>query len=139
MAYQTKQSLYAIGDLSNHSSNPYAYVPTTRDGQIIGKWLNQITALSSSSSNHSVAVIGSDYWPLPWYLRHLKSVGYWTEISSATNDYPIIFSMPDSVNKCDSLLLNSHVKLPRSLRSNFPIILYIRNDYWEHWISAQSE
>ena len=139
LAYQTKQSLYAISNLSNHSSNPYAYVPTTRDGQNIGKWLNQITALSSSSSNHSVAVIGSDYWPLPWYLRNLESVGYWTEISPTTKDYPIIFSMPGSVNKCDSLLLSSHVKLPRSLRSKLPIILYLRNDYWERWMSTQSE
>lgn len=135
--YQTKQSLHAVSQLSNHSSNPYAYVPTTRDGQNISNWLEQITATSNSSSNHLVAVIGSDYWPLPWYLRNLNSVSYWTEITATTENYPIIFSMPSSINKCDSLLLNTHIKLPRSLRSNVPIILYLRNDYWEHWISSQ--
>lgn len=137
--YQTKQSLHAVNHLSNHSSNPYAYVPTTRDGQNVSNWLEQITAPSNSSSNHLVAVIGSDYWPMPWYLRNFNSVGYWTEITPTTENYPIIFSMPSSVNKCDSLLLNTHVKLPRSLRSNVPIILYLRNDYWEHWMSTQSK
>ncbi len=55
--------------------NPYAYVHSSPD-------VIRIRALAESallaSPENPVRVIGEEYWPLPWYLRGLDRVGYWT-------------------------------------------------------------
>ena len=56
------------------SRNPLAYSPTVPDVD------NLVGALADRPSTQSIAVISSDYWPLPWYLRRFSSVGYWNAI-----------------------------------------------------------
>ncbi len=56
--------------------NPYAYAHTTDD--IIGL-SGEIADLAARNAvpRPRIAVIASDPWPLPWYLRHFKQVGFW--------------------------------------------------------------
>ena len=35
-----------------------------------------------------VAVIGSDYWPLPWYLRAFDQIGYWQKPPAGPGGIP---------------------------------------------------
>ncbi len=57
-------------------SNPYAYAHTSDD--ILGL-PTEITEMARKDGINSprIAVIASDPWPLPWYLRHFKQVGFW--------------------------------------------------------------
>jgi hypothetical protein len=34
-------------------------------------------ARRNAVGNPRIAVIASDAWPLPWYLRHFSQVGFW--------------------------------------------------------------
>lgn len=136
LGYQTKQSLHATSSLANHQRNPYAYVPTTRDPQRIADWLHKIQALPNAPSIEPIAVIGQAYWPLPWYLRPFDTVGYWPKPLSELANFPVVFSMPAQVAACDAILNASHVKLPRSLRSNVSINLYLRRDLWQIWMDT---
>ena len=56
--------------------NPYAYAHTSED--MIGLPA-EIAAVAQQAGlqSPSIAVIASDPWPLPWYLRHYSQVGFW--------------------------------------------------------------
>jgi uncharacterized protein (TIGR03663 family) len=134
LAYQTKQSIHAAGRLANDSRNPYAYVPTSKDAPKIERWLQQLDALPESPPLAPIAVVGHEYWPLPWYLRSFETVGYWPAPIADMSEFPIVFAMPAHVQDCDDLLSATHTKLPRGLRANVSVTLYLLNDIWQHWM-----
>ena len=133
ITFQTQQSLRANGRIANDARNPYAYVPTSRDPQKLATWLQQLQTLDHRANVDPIAVIGKDYWPLPWYLRTFESVGYWPQVPATLSNYPIVLAMPASVDECDDQLHASHTKLPRTLRANVTITLYISNELWTQW------
>ncbi len=135
-SFQTQQSLRATGRSANDERNPYAYVPTSRDPVRIGHWLKQIQALPDSPPLHPIAVIGKNYWPLPWYLREFETVGYWNKPNPELSQLPIVFVMPQHIAECDTLLQTSHQKFPRTLRANVPVMLYLRRDICSLWIQS---
>ena len=59
-----------------NETNPYAYAQTSEDILGLAPELADL-ARRSGMSNPRTAVIASDPWPLPWYLRHFSQVGYW--------------------------------------------------------------
>jgi hypothetical protein len=50
---------------------------------------------------------------------------------------PLVFSMPDTAEAVSSLLADTHVALPRGLRPDVPVMLYLRNDIWDRWMNGQ--
>ncbi|HEV2486860.1 MAG TPA: flippase activity-associated protein Agl23 [Terracidiphilus sp.] len=57
-------------------TNPYAYAHTSDD--ILGLPAEiEDMARRNGINSPRVAVIASDPWPLPWYLRHFNQVGFW--------------------------------------------------------------
>ena len=99
---------------------------------VSGAWFHAIAAQADAP----VAVVGNQYWPLPWYLRSFHTIGYWPQASEEMRAFSLVFAMPDNTEQTDALLRSSHAKLPRSLRANVPITLYLRNDIWERWIQT---
>ncbi len=65
--------------------NPYVYAQTSPD------FLRLVTRVADVSRVHPerermlVAVVAGPYqqWPLPWYLRRMQRVGYWTSVAAA--------------------------------------------------------
>jgi uncharacterized protein (TIGR03663 family) len=55
--------------------NPYAYVHSSPD---VLKYRALAETALATSPQGIVRVIGREYWPLPWYLRGLPRVGYWS-------------------------------------------------------------
>lgn len=55
--------------------NPYAYVHSSAD---VLKYRALAEAALAHHPNQPIRVISEEYWPLPWYLRGLPQVGYWT-------------------------------------------------------------
>lgn len=136
LGYQTMQSIHANGRLANDSRNPYAYVPTSKDADKLKHWLDELAASQPERSLSPIAVVGREYWPLPWYLRSFDTVGYWPEPIADFSTFALVFAMPAQVQACDDLLGATHATLPRGLRANVPIVLYLRNDIWQGWINA---
>jgi len=56
--------------------NPYAYAHTTDDVLGLPTEISEL-AQRDGIANPRVAVIASDPWPLPWYLRRFSQVGFW--------------------------------------------------------------
>jgi hypothetical protein len=139
LAYQTKQSIHASGRLANDSRNPYAYVPTSKDAPKVERWLQELSALPDAPTLSPIAVIGQEYWPLPWYLRSFETIGYWPTPIQGLTGLPIIFAMPAQAQACDHLFAATHTKLPRGLRANVAVTLYLRNDIWQHWMRTDTQ
>lgn len=133
LGFQIQQSVRATGRLANDIRNPYAYVPTSKDPLRIQKWIQQLAPLDTEALSPS-AVVGSGYWPLPWYLRDIETVGYWTAPIDEMRDFPLVFALAEQVDGSDGILGVSHTKLPRGLRANVPVVMYLRNDIWTRWI-----
>jgi uncharacterized protein (TIGR03663 family) len=130
------QSKAAISRFSNDPRNPYAYVPTTRDLTRLPSWLAQLS--EQNGPDFSIAVIGSGYWPLPWYLRQFEKVGYWPEIQEH-HDEPVILVMPALFDEADKIFSLSHTSVPRGLRNNHPMMVFIRNDVWDTWMKESEQ
>jgi hypothetical protein len=73
IARDTHQRVFA---LPADETNPYAYAQTTED--LLGlPALIELVAHQNAIAAPRIAVIASDPWPLPWYLRHYSEVGFW--------------------------------------------------------------
>jgi uncharacterized protein (TIGR03663 family) len=57
-------------------NNPYAYAHTSEDILGLSTEIADLTRRNALATPR-IAVIASDPWPLPWYLRHFQKVGFW--------------------------------------------------------------
>ena len=62
--------------------NPYVYAQTSPD---LLKLVRQVEALAQVHPQGDQMLVkvmapDSDYWPLPWYLRNLKQIGWWDQV-----------------------------------------------------------
>ncbi|MEM1159122.1 MAG: glycosyltransferase family 39 protein [Verrucomicrobiota bacterium] len=133
--WQSVQAYRAALRWPNDNRNPYAYVPTSPDLVRMTEWVkNDISAhipradIKNPDINHTSAVIGSSYWPLPWYLRSLD-VGYYhsEDTVPGLTAAPLIFTN----GEIPAAGKDSHQWLPRGLRHEVTLWLGIRKDIWE--------
>lgn len=130
LASQFMQARQATGRLASDSRNPYAYVPTCEDMEKLEPWIRQFASTSPDTMLEPMAVIGGGYWPLPWYLRFCGKTGYWQNPPEGIERLPIVFAMPEALDAVTEKLAGTHTPLPRGLRAEVPIYLFIRNDIW---------
>ena len=95
-----------------------------------------------------VAIVSPEYWPLPWYFRDYKRVGYYQKVVPTTEPIIIGFSpgrkkrskamYGDQYQQIDSSKLNDPRILPDrnpngsfSLRPGVDLLLYVRRDMAE--------
>jgi predicted membrane-bound mannosyltransferase len=134
---QVRQTRYACGRLASDARNPFAYVPTRRDIENVEAWLPQLAAKAPAKSLEPIAVIGSGYWPLPWYLRAFHTIGYWQDPPADLATFPLVFCVPESAESVMTQLATTHTPLPRGLRANVAVTLFIRNDIWQAWMTPE--
>ena len=138
LVQQTRLTRFATGRFANDTRNPYTYVPTSRDVERLQLWLRELSLNSASGQLEPIAVVGSQYWPLPWYLRDFESIGYWLEVDSAIDQCPVVLAMPEVAEEVNGRLEETHFPLSRTLRSQVPVVLFLRNDHWDNWMAPES-
>lgn len=57
--------------------NPYAYAHTQEDMLRLEPFIDGFSKKFPAGRNLKIAVVADDAWPVPWYLRRVKNVGYW--------------------------------------------------------------
>lgn len=92
--------------------NPFAYV---HSGPDVLKYRALAEAALARSPTAPVRVISEEYWPLPWYLRGLPRVGYWSEVPA----------------DCDGGLVIASVNLAASVRGR------LHGDYRESFLGLR--
>ncbi len=133
----TRQARMACGRLASDERNPYAYVPTRRDVERLEEWTGRLRAMAEPGSADTAAVVGRDYWPLPWYLRGFERIGFWPQPPAEIGTMAFVFAMPEVSGETGGLLQESHVALPRGLRAEVPMIVHVRKDIWDRWMEVE--
>jgi uncharacterized protein (TIGR03663 family) len=132
-----RQARMACGRLASDDRNPYAYVPTRRDVERLESWIQQLRAKAAPGSADTAAVVGNDYWPLPWYLRDFDQVGYWQEPPADLEKMAFVFAMPGAARETGARLADTHMGVPRGLRAEVPLMAHVRKDIWEKWMEVE--
>lgn len=130
------QTRRATGRHAADQRNPFAYVPTQRDVEDLESWLVKLRAAEPAGALEPVAIIGSQYWPLPWYLRSFEKIGYWQAAPGNLRAMPLVFAAPDGIESVRTALDATHKCLPRGLRADVPVLVCVRNDLWDRWMAA---
>lgn len=119
----------------HYDDDQYAYVYAHTRRELL-QMLDQIDRISNrigTGTDTGIALVSPDYWPLPWYLRDYKKVGYYQQIV-ATNEPLIIGSLAQDEQLKetygDRYVLVSSAKDDGSydLRPGVDLLLYVRKD-----------
>jgi uncharacterized protein (TIGR03663 family) len=73
IAHDTRERVFHI---PADEKNPYAYAHTGEDLLRLAPRLTEL-ARQNNLSHPLIAVVATDAWPLPWYLRKFSRVGFW--------------------------------------------------------------
>ena len=112
---------------------PYVYAHTRRETLVMLDQIDRLAKRLGTGYDTGIALVSPDYWPLPWYFRDYKRVGYYQQIVP-TNEAIIIGSMAQSEQLESTYgdrydLLNSgEGDGSYPLRPGVDLLLYVRRD-----------
>ncbi len=138
LGYQTYRANFV--DYAN-PSNPYVYAQTSRDFLRLVDSVQSITEVSLDGRNLLIKVIAppEQTWPLPWYFRKFKRVGYWTAVddAEALTETPVIISSAAYADEIDSRLGDGFQSAFYGLRPEVVLMLSIRRDLWNEFVKSR--
>jgi hypothetical protein len=123
------------------------YVHTTSDVPLLAQRIQELAAVHPDGPAMHVQAICADhdYWPLPWYLRALRRVG-WHDRVPAGPAAPLLITQPSLETALAKKLYQDlppgerrlYVPLPHEpedrdwlLRPRAPLRVFVRLDLWE--------
>ena len=118
--------------------NPYVYAQTVPDAVRMAARIRNLSALHAHGARMQVSVIAPPHeqWPLPWYLRTMPNVGYWT----APGDplalrAPVIVSSIEHTPALDRALGDRYVSELFGLRPDVLLALYVERALWDRFLA----
>lgn len=119
--------------------NPYVYGQTSSDVVRIEERVRGLTMLHPDGDDMLVKVYAQEYWPLPWYLREFKRVGYWQTLPDASQslDAPVIIVAPEFQEMLDQRLQDQYIREYRGLRPEVPVLVYVESELWKTFLASQ--
>jgi uncharacterized protein (TIGR03663 family) len=121
--------------------NPYVYAQTVPDAVRMATRIRQLAALHPDGDRMLVAVIASPHeqWPLPWYLRTMPHVGYWTAPGDAlAMRPPVVVSSSDNAAAVEGALGERYMSEFYGLRPEVLLTLYVERGLWDRFLAAQT-
>ncbi len=130
VAFQIHQARAAVFRFPNDARNPMAYSPTSGNVTSLGARLRALRDKSSAFRSGGIAVLGTGYWPLPWYLRGTAKAGYFKEPPPGVELFPVVIAMPESSLEAERRLSPTHKVFYNGLRSEVPVAVFVRQDVY---------
>jgi predicted membrane-bound mannosyltransferase len=126
--------------------NPYVYAHPTKDVVRAGERINELAALHSDKNKMLIAVVGEEYWPLPWYLRGMQQVGYVSPEQFAAQPQllqaPVIIASPEAAEKVLQLLgpdiEKRYTSEAYSLRPAVVASVFIERKLWDAYLKNRA-
>ena len=119
--------------------NPYVYAQTVPDAVRLATRVRQLAAMHPAGARMQVSVIAppSEQWPLPWYLRTMPHVGYWTAPTDALAlQAPVIVSSLEHASALDAALGDRYVSEYFGLRPELLLALFSERGLWERFLET---
>jgi uncharacterized protein (TIGR03663 family) len=119
------------------SKNPYVYSQTLPDIFTLMETVDGLAHVSPAGYGTVIEVMSPEsYWPLPWYLRRFKAVGFWDKIP-AQPLAPIMIVSTSLRARFDALPEKTHLMAGYfQLRPNVFLELYVSADLWGRYIKT---
>jgi uncharacterized protein (TIGR03663 family) len=75
-------------------NNPYVYAQPTADVLKVTARVERVSEAYPTRREMPILVVcpGGDYWPLPWYLRSFKNVGWYNDVNEMTISAPVVIA-----------------------------------------------
>jgi uncharacterized protein (TIGR03663 family) len=108
---------------------PYVYAHTRRETLQLVNEIDRLAkrAEPNDPTQTGITIVSPDYWPLPWYLRDYKRVGYFGQMM--TTSEPLIISREDQSAQLQATLGDRYRKVGSYvLRPGVTLILFARRD-----------
>jgi uncharacterized protein (TIGR03663 family) len=118
--------------------NPYVYAQTVPDAVRMAARIRDLAALHRERERMQVTVIAppDEQWPLPWYLRTMTRVGYWSGATHAPDlTAPVIVSSSGHAETLDAALGDRYVSEFYGLRPEVLLTLYVERGLWDRFLS----
>jgi hypothetical protein len=133
-------------------NDPYIYAHPTKDVLTIAGRIDDISVAYPAGRDMPVLVVcpGGDYWPLPWYLRSFKNVGYYNDVNEILSPAPVVIASAGLEDRLITRLFdlsppgqkNLYVPLfdkGIELRPQVELRGYVTKDLWDQWQSGKSD
>lgn len=121
--------------------NPYAYAQTMPDFLRLVRRVHELAALHPGGRGMPVHVVAGPYeqWPLPWYLRDLKRVGYWTDAAQTGGfgDFAVVVASQENALALESVLGGRAQSEIYGLREGVFLTLFIERDLWRRYLESR--
>ena len=115
--------------------NPYVYAQTSPDLLNLVRQVEALAQVHPQGRQMLVKVMApdSDYWPLPWYLRNLKQVGWWDQVPADPYAPVMIVSAQLHAGLDEK---KTHVMVGYfQLRPQVFLELYVDLKLWQAWLA----
>ncbi|MFB3853532.1 MAG: flippase activity-associated protein Agl23 [Vicinamibacterales bacterium] len=122
--------------------NPYAYAQTSTDFLRLIQRINDLASSHADGDRMFVAVIAGPYeqWPLPWYLRRMLRVGYWTDASNVPipAGTPVVIASQANAEAVETSIARGYVAEHYGLRPGVLLTMYIEPGLWESFMETRA-
>ena len=125
---------------STSDRNQYAYSHAVIDVENLAERINEVSKVSEQGFDMPIHFFTSEYWPMPWYLKKFKKVGYWENEESqfSLSKVPVIVTTPDRKDII-SQLENSHQSELRSRLPGYWLQVFYREDLWQEFMDLKEK
>jgi uncharacterized protein (TIGR03663 family) len=131
--YQT----YDLNFLNYDNDNRYyvyVYAHTRRETLQLVDEINKIAQRSHQGDETGITIVSPDYWPLPWYLRDYKRVGYHGRMTPSTE--PVIIAKQDQAAEVQATFGDRYKQIQSGaniagsfpLRPGVDLLMYTRRE-----------
>lgn len=126
----------------------YVYAHTRRETLVMLEQIDGVANKMKTGHDTGIAIVSPEYWPLPWYFRDYKRVGYYGKvvptsepivIAQTGEEEEIKATLGAEYQQIDSGSLNDSRILPDrspngsfTLRPGVDLLLYVRRDVAKH-------
>jgi len=136
LAWQAYRGSYVFYD-SNY--NPWVYGHSLRGVVRLGARAEEIARVDPDGHDMIIKVFtpdAYDQWPLPWYLRRFRHVGYFHEVPDDPDAAMVIFR-PELWKRLEPKLKREYQYEHRGLRPAVVLVVGIRRDLWKKYIDRK--
>jgi uncharacterized protein (TIGR03663 family) len=107
---------------------PYVYAHTRREFLQLVAEVERLAARAGTGRETRIALASPDYWPMPWYLREYKHVGFHGRVGTYSD--PIIIANETQEAELEPLLGDKYQKVGTSyaLRPGVNLVIYARRE-----------
>jgi hypothetical protein len=121
--------------------NPYVYAQTVPDAVRMAARVRNLSAIHPDGPRMQVSVIApaSEQWPLPWYLRTMPNVGYWTAPGDVLAlQAPVIVSSLEHSPTLENALGDRYVSEYFGLRPELLLAVHIERRLWDRFLAERA-